>query len=111
MIRINDEIMREISQILRADVKDPRIGLVTTVLKVDTTSDLKYCKVYISILGNEDEKKNVMEGIEHAKGYIRSMIASRINLRQTPELTFIQDDSLEYGFKIDKILKEINKEE
>ena len=111
MIRINDEIMREISQILRADLKDPRVGVITSVLKVDTTNDLKYCKVYISILGDEEKKQEVMQVLNNAKGYIRSLIASRINLRVTPEITFIKDDSLEYGFKIDKIIKDIHKGE
>jgi ribosome-binding factor A len=109
MIRINDAIAREISQILRADMKDPRIGTITSVLKVDTTNDLKYCKVYVSILGDDEKKQEVMEGITHAAGYIRSLIAERINLRVTPELKFILDDSLEYSFKIDKIIRDINK--
>jgi ribosome-binding factor A len=109
MIRINDAIAREISQILRADMKDPRIGTITSVLKVDTTNDLKYCKVYVSILGDDENKQEVMEGITHAAGYIRSLIAERINLRVTPELKFILDDSLEYSFKIDKIIRDINK--
>lgn len=110
MIRINDAIQREISQILRADMKDPRIGTITSVLKVDTTNDLKYCKVYVSILGDAEKKAEVMEGINHAAGYIRRLIAERINLRITPELKFILDDSLEYSFKIDKIIKDINNE-
>lgn len=108
MIRINDEIRKEISEILRADMKDPRIGVITSVIKVDTTNDLKYCKVYISILGDDDKKQEVMEVIKGASGYIRSLIANRINLRVTPELKFILDDSLEYSFKIDKIIKDIN---
>lgn len=110
MIRINDAIQREISQILRADMKDPRIGTITSVLKVDTTNDLKYCKVYVSILGDAEKKAEVMEGINHAAGYIRRLIAERINLRITPELKFILDDSLEYSFKIDKIIRDINNE-
>lgn len=108
MIRINDEIRKEISEILRADMKDPRIGVITSVIKVDTTNDLKYCKVYISILGDDDKKQEVMEVIKGASGYIRSLIANRINLRVTPELKFVLDDSLEYSFKIDKIIKDIN---
>jgi ribosome-binding factor A len=90
-------------------MKDPRIGTITSVLKVDTTNDLKYCKVYVSILGDDEKKQEVMEGITHAAGYIRSLIAERINLRVTPELKFILDDSLEYSFKIDKIIRDINK--
>lgn len=107
MIRINDEIQKELSQILRSDLKDPRVGVITSVLKVDTTNDLKYCKVYISVLGDEDKKQEVMSVIKNATGYIRSLIANRINLRVTPEFKFILDDSLEYSFKIDSIIKSV----
>jgi ribosome-binding factor A len=109
MIRINDEIQREVSQIIRGDLKDPRVGVITSVLKVDTTNDLKYCKVYVSILGDDEKKQEVMDVLKGAAGFIRSLIANRINLRVTPEFTFILDDSLEYSFKIDKIIKDINK--
>ncbi len=111
MIRINDEIKKELSEILRADLKDPRIGVITSVIKAETTNDLKYCKVYISVLGDEDKKKEVMDVIKGASGFIRSLIAKRINLRITPEFRFILDDSLDYSFKIDEILKDIHKGE
>ncbi len=111
IIRINDEIQKEVSEIIRSDLKDPRIGVITSVLKVDTTSDLKYCKVYVSVLGDEDKKAEVLEVLKKAAGFIRSLIANRINLRVTPEFTFILDDSLEYSFKIDKIIKDINGEQ
>lgn len=113
MIRINDEIQKELSQIIRSDLKDPRVGVITSVLKVDTTNDLKYCKVFISVLGDENKKQEVMEVLKKASGFIRSLIANRINLRCTPEFKFILDDSLEYSFKIDSIIKQVcdNKEE
>lgn len=111
MIRINDEIQKEISEIIRSDLKDPRVGVITSVLKVDTTADLKYCKVYVSVLGDDEKKKEVISVLKSASGYIRSLIANRINLRVTPEFTFILDDSMEYSFKIDKIIKDINKEQ
>lgn len=110
MIRINDEIKKELSEIIRADIKDPRVGVIASVLKVETTNDLKYCKVYVSILGDEEKKNEVMSVLKGAAGFIRSLIARRINLRITPEFNFILDDSLDYSFKIDKILKEINNE-
>ncbi len=110
MIRINDEIKKELSEILRADMKDPRIGVITSVIKVDTTNDLKYSKVYVSVLGDDEKKAEVMDVLKNAEGYIRSLIANRINLRITPEFRFILDDSLEYSFKIDKIIKDINRE-
>ena len=109
MIRINDEIRKEVSEILRSELKDPRIGTITSVLKVETTNDLKYCKVYVSILGDEDKKKETIEVLKNASGYIRKLIAERINLRCTPEFKFILDDSLEYGIKISKLIDEISK--
>ncbi len=84
--RINDEIMKELSQIIRFEVKDPRINAMTSVIRVDTTADLKYCKVFVSVLGNEEEKQNVMKGLKNAGGFIRHLVAERINLRFTPEL-------------------------
>lgn len=108
--RINDEIMKEISQILRAEVKDPRIGVMTSVIRVDTTQDLKYCKVYVSVLGNEEDKKNVMEGLKNANGFIRHLVAERVNLRYTPELIFKLDDSVEYAVRMTKLIDEISKE-
>lgn len=111
MIRVNDEIQKEISQIIRGDLKDPRIGVITSVLKVDTTNDLKYCKVYISVLGDEEKKKEVMGVLKNASGFIRSLVANRINLRVTPELKFILDDSLEYSFKIDSLIRSVVKDD
>ena len=111
MIRINDEIQKEISSIIRGDLKDPRIGVITSVLKVDTTADLKYCKVYISVLGDDGKKDEVMGVLKNAAGFIRSLIAQRINLRVTPELKFILDDSLEYSFKIDSLIRSVVKED
>lgn len=111
MIRINDEIKKEVSTILRGELKDPRVGVITSVLKVDTTNDLKYCKIFVSILGDDEKKEEVMEVMQvlnRASGFVRSLIAKRINLRVTPEIKFILDDSLEYSFKIDKIIREIN---
>lgn len=110
MIRINDEIQRESANIIRSEVKDPRIGTLTSVVKVETTSDLKYCKIFVSVLGNDEEKQEVMKGLKNAAGFIRHLLAERINLRNTPELTFKLDDSLEYAIKMDKLIKEISKE-
>lgn len=107
--RINDEIMKELSQIMRAELKDPRIGVMTSVLRVDTTADLKYCKVFVSVLGNEEEKKSVMEGLKNAHGFIRHLLAERVNLRNTPELLFKLDESVEYGVRMTKLIDEVNK--
>ena len=110
MIRVNDEIANELNKILREGIKDPRLdGVMASVLRAETTADLKFCKVFVSIMGDDEGKAKGMAAIESAKGHIRSQIASAINLRQTPEFTFILDDSLEHGFKIGAILDEVNK--
>lgn len=111
MIRINDEIKRELSEIIRSDLKDPRVSVMTSVLKVDTTNDLKYCKVYISVLGDENQKAEVLTGLKNAAGFIRKQVATKINLRSTPQFKFLIDDSLEYSIKISKLIDEVNKGE
>ena len=108
MIRVNDEIARELANIIRTEVKDPRIGSMTSVLKVETTPDLKYCKVFISVLGNDEDKESVMKGLKNAGGFMRHLLAERINLRNTPELMFKLDDSVEYAIRMDKLIREIN---
>ena len=106
MDRVNEEIKKELSIILSQDLKNPNITGMISVTKVKTSPDLKYAKVYISLL-NCKSKKNTLEGLKNATGYIRSEIAKRINLRYTPELHFEIDDSIEYGDRIENILKEI----
>jgi len=108
MIRVNDEIKKEVSEIIRSELKDPRVCTITSVLKTETTSDLKYCKIFVSILGDDNKKKEALEGLKNASGFIRKKIAERINLRNTPEIKFVLDDSLEYSFKISKIIDDIN---
>lgn len=106
MDRVNEEFKREISKIIDQDLKNPNITGIISVTKVKTSPDLKSARVYVSIL-NSKSKKNTMQGITNAAGYIRSELAKRINLRYTPELKFEIDEALEYGAKIDNILKEI----
>jgi ribosome-binding factor A len=91
--RINSEVQRELSVIIR-EIKDPRIHFMTSVMDVQVAPDLKTCKAYISVMGDEEEKENTMLGLKHAVGYIRRELAHRINLRNTPEITFILDDSI-----------------
>ena len=110
MTRVNDEITKELGNIIRGELKDPRIGVMTSVLRVETTQDLKYCKIFISVLGNDEEKKEVMKGLKSASGYIRHLLAERINLRITPELMFRLDDSVEYGIKMSKLIEQISNE-
>ncbi len=106
--RINDEIRKELSGIFRAELKDPRIGAMTSVVRVDTTQDLKYCKVYVSVLGGDEEKKSVMQGLKNANGFIRHLIAERMNLRFTPELIFKLDESAEYAIRMDQLMNQIS---
>lgn len=105
--RINDEILRETAGIIRSELKDPRIGQVCSVTKVDTTPDLKYCKVFVSVLGDEELRKSTAQGLNNATGFIRKQLAQRINLRNTPELTFIMDDSMEYGFRMNRLIDQV----
>lgn len=108
--RINDEILKELSQIIRGELKDPRIGSMTSVVRVETTPDLKYCKVYVSVLGADEEKENVMKGLKNASGFIRRQIAQRINLRFTPEFTFKLDESAEYAIHMEQLISQISKD-
>ncbi len=108
--RINDEIFKEISQIIRGELKDPRIGAMTSVVRVDTTQDLKYCKVYVSVLGDESQKESVMKGLKNASGFVRHLVAQRVNLRFTPELTFKLDESAEYAVHMNQLMEQIAKD-
>ncbi len=109
ILRINDEILRETANIIRSELSDPRIGVMTTVVNVKTSSDLKYCKIYVSVFGDAKVKEDTLNALKSANGYIRKLLASRLNLRNTPELTFIIDDSLDHSEKITKLLEEAKK--
>ena len=104
--RVNEELRKEISNIINYELKNPEVTGMISVTKVKVTPDLKYAKVYVSIL-NSKNLKETMEGLKKSTGFIRSELARKINLRNTPEILFELDDSLEYGAKIDSILKEI----
>lgn len=103
--RINMEVQRELSVIIR-ELKDPRIGVMTTVTAVEVAPDLKTCKAFISVLGDDEAKAETMEGLKSAHGFIRRELAHTINLRNTPEITFILDESMEYAEKINKLIEE-----
>ncbi len=104
--RIDEEYKKELSQIIGYELKNPSVTGLISVTKVKVTSDLKFAKVYVSIL-NSKNIKDTLAGLKKSSGYIRSELAKRVNLRNTPELIFELDDSIEYGAKIDSILKEI----
>ncbi len=109
--RMNEEVQREISRIIARGVKDPRIHPMTSVTSVQVTPDLKYAKVFVSVLGSEDDRKNTKEGLVSAASHIRSLLARSLNMRNTPELTFIIDDSIEYAINMSKKIDELMEEE
>ena len=106
--RINGEVQRELSRIISREIKDPRISPMTSVVDVVVTPDLKFCKAYISVLGDQDAVDSTFAGLNSAMGYIRRELAHSVNLRNTPEITFIMDQSIEYGVsmshKIDEVI-------
>ena len=106
-IRINAEVMRELSEILR-DSKDPRIHPMTSIVAVDVATDLKTCKVYVSVLGSEEDRTKTKEGLKSAEGIMRRELAHRLNLRNTPQLNFIMDTSIEDAMAMMKKIDEVN---
>lgn len=107
-MRINGEVQRELAGIIRSDIKDPRIHPMTSVVTVEVAPDLKTCKAYISVLGDEQSKKDTLAGLKNAEGYIRRELAHNLNLRNTPEIRFILDQSIEYGVTMSKKIDEVN---
>ena len=107
--RINGEVQKELSRIISMEVKDPRINPMTSVVSVEVTPDLKYAKAYISVLGDEDSKNATEAGLKKAAPFIRSQLARRLNLRNTPELTFVMDQSIEYGVNMSKMIDDVNR--
>ena len=109
--RINGEVQRELSSIIRNEIKDPRIAMMTSVTGAAVAPDLKTCKVYISVLGEEKAKADTLSGLRSAEGYIRRMLAKNLNLRNTPELTFVLDVSIEYGVNMSKLIDTVREKE
>ncbi len=107
-IRVNAEVMHALGNIIRSEIKDPRISPMTSVVACEVTPDLKFCKAYISVLGDEQAKKDTYKGLVSAEGYIRKLLASSINLRNTPQITFVMDQSIEYGVNMSKLIDEVN---
>lgn len=108
--RINGEVLKELAGIIRGEIKDPRINPMTSVVTVEVAPDLKTCKAYISVLGDEESQKSTIAGLRSAEGYIRRELARRINLRNTPEITFVLDQSIEYGVRMSKMIDDVTKD-
>lgn len=104
--RVNDEVMKSLSEILR-DIKDPRVSRMVSVTRVEVATDLKTCKVWISVFGAGDDIQETMKGLKSANGFIRRELAHRVNLRNTPELEFIADDSIAYGVEMSHRIDEV----
>lgn len=105
--RINGEVQKELSNIIRSEIKDPRIAPMTSVVAVEVAPDLKTCKAYISVLGDEEAQNNTIKGLRSAEGYIRKLLANTVNLRNTPEIKFILDQSIEYGVNMSRLIDEV----
>lgn len=108
--RVNTEVQRELSNIIRGGIKDPRVAPWTSVVAVEVAPDLKTCKAYISVLGDEKAQADTLEGLQSAEGYIRRELARTLNMRNTPEIRFILDQSIEYGVNMLRKIDEVTKE-
>lgn len=107
--RINAEVQQELTSIIRTSIKDPRVNEWTSVTAAEVAPDLKTAKVYISVLGDEKAKQDTLSGLVSAGGFIRRELARNLNLRNTPEIKFLLDESIEYGVEMSKKIAEVNK--
>ncbi|MBE5877538.1 MAG: 30S ribosome-binding factor RbfA [Lachnospiraceae bacterium] len=107
--RINGEVHRVLAEIIRGEIKDPRINPMTSVVAVEVAPDLKTCKAWISVLGNEESQQDTLKGLKSAEGYIKNQLAKKINLRNTPEIRFVIDQSIEYGVTMSKMIDDVNR--
>lgn len=105
--RINGEVQRVLAEIIRGGIKDPRISPWTSVVAVEVAPDLKSCKAWISVLGDEEARTGTLQGLKSAEGFIRRQLAKIINLRNTPEITFVMDQSIEYGVNMSRRIDEV----
>ncbi|MGI6153478.1 MAG: 30S ribosome-binding factor RbfA [Christensenellaceae bacterium] len=105
MARIEEELKRALAGIIRTEVKDDRLSEIVGVTKVDVTNDLKYAKIYTSVFDTEKKRGSSIDALNHAASFIRTKLAHSVDIRRVPELTFILDDSVEYGIKISQLLE------
>lgn len=105
--RINGEVQRVLAEIIRGGIKDPRIAPMTSVVSVEVAPDLKTCKAWISVLGDEKAQADTLAGLKSAEGYIRGQLARTVNLRNTPQITFIMDQSIAYGVNMSRLIDEV----
>ncbi|MFI3202246.1 MAG: 30S ribosome-binding factor RbfA [Eubacteriales bacterium] len=105
--RVNAEVQKVLAEIIRGEIKDPRIHMLTSVVAVEVAPDLKTCKAWISVLGSEEERKNTLAGLKSAQGFIKNRVAKAINLRNTPQIEFVMDGSIEYGVSMSKLIEDV----
>ncbi len=108
--RINTEVQRELSNIIRGGIKDPRVAPMTSVVAVEVAPDLKTCRAYISVLGDQKAQEDTIRGLQSAEGYIRRELARTINMRNTPQIRFIMDQSIEYGVNMTRKINELTQD-
>ena len=106
--RINREVERTLSEVIRSELKDPRIHPMTSVTGAEVTMDLKYCRVSVSVLASDEEKAATMEGLKQARAFLRKRLAETVNLRNTPELRFVLDEGIEYGMHLSKLIEDVS---
>ena len=104
--RVNGEVQKELSNIIRGGIKDPRVAPMTSVV----AGDLKTCKAYISVLGDEKAQEDTIKGLQSAEGYIRRELARKLNMRNTPEIKFVMDQSIAYGVAMSKMIDDVTKD-
>lgn len=107
--RINGEVQRELSNIIRGEMKDPRVAMMTSVIACEVAPDLKTCKAYISVLGDEKAQEDTLKGLKSAEGFIRRELARRLNMRNTPEVKFVMEQSIAYGVEMSKKIDDLTK--
>lgn len=108
--RVNGEVQKELSNIIRGGIKDPRVAPMTSVVAVEVAPDLKTCKAYISVLGDEKAQEDTIKGLQSAEGYIRRELARKLNMRNTPEIKFVMDQSITYGVAMSKMIDDVTKD-
>ena len=108
--RVNGEVQRELSNIIRGGIIDPRVAPMTSVVAVEVAPDLKTCKAYISVLGDEKAQEDTIKGLQSAEGYIRRELARKLNMRNTPEIKFVMDQSIAYGVAMSKMIDDVTRD-
>ncbi|MBR4719700.1 MAG: 30S ribosome-binding factor RbfA [Lachnospiraceae bacterium] len=106
--RINAEVQKELANLIRSEIKDPRIAPMTCVTDVEVAPDLKTCKVWISTLGDDEAREETLKGLKSAEGFLRKQLAMNLNMRNTPELRFLKDTSIEYGMNMSRLIDEVS---